>query len=572
MTTNLRLLSSALATALGVAVSSTALANTGLVLVAPKPQAVVYHATDLTLPVNNSHTTSMVLAKEQSYTGFLDYQLLSLDPAFVTDINAQAVLRPLYDTLTRQDAEGNYIPLAAQEITSDAAGLVWTFKLDSTARWTDGRQVTAQDFVQAWQRLADPATQSPNRFYLTEVQVANAQAVAQGKLPVTELGITALDQFTLQVTLDHANPYFLQQVSNVRLAPVRVDLIKQHGEAWTDPSNLVTNGPFVLSKITPFNYQLSKRTTYRGASQIYLNKVVFEVKRELTDNYYSYLQQKSPLATIPYQFLDRALEERRDEMHRHATPEVFFYRINGKNLANVQVRKAISLLIDRNAVTTRVLGAHRPTTRMTDSHVNQSAALEQQDFFDKTYRENIEEAVRLLTQAGYTPSKPLELHLLAAATPEDRKVNEAILSMLRNNSGKLIKITRTELDYPSYQAAVQNGEFDLALGSLLASYNHVRAYLEHFRCDNPTNDSTFCNLDYDELLNKAVNNPDAQQSDFFYNKANQLLVGSYGVLPLWEGEYTILVSPALGGYNANTADNYLRDFYLLRDKQIKIYK
>ncbi|WP_370931654.1 ABC transporter substrate-binding protein [Bartonella sp. DGB1] len=124
---------------------------------------------------------------------------------------------------------------------------IWTFKLRKNAKWSDGKSVTAHDFVYAFQRVADPKTASPLASGLINVGYKNAEAVIKGDLPVEELGVKALDDYTVEITLEKSIPYFLEIA---RTPPLRKDLIKKYGDKWTAVKNLVVNGPYKLEEFS----------------------------------------------------------------------------------------------------------------------------------------------------------------------------------------------------------------------------------------------------------------------------------------------------------------------------------
>jgi oligopeptide transport system substrate-binding protein len=213
------------------------------------------------------------LAAKQEITRQILAEVESLDPAYIESFSAQLVSIDLYEGLTRIDAAGNVVPGVAESWTRPAPD-VWVFKLRHDAKWSDGRPVTAADFVYAWQRVADPKTASP---YTIAIEfIKNAKAVIAGKQPVSSLGVRAVDPYTLEVKTETPTPFFAELAQNTTLAPVDRTTVTKHGTTWTRPGNLVGNGPYVLADWQPNNrIVLTKNPHYWNAAKVAIAKVTW---------------------------------------------------------------------------------------------------------------------------------------------------------------------------------------------------------------------------------------------------------------------------------------------------------
>lgn len=173
------------------------------------------------------------------------YLPLTLDPALAEDVDSMAVVTQLFSGLVEQGPNLELIPNAAQRWETSEDGLTFVFHLTPDANWSDGKPLTASDFVFAWQRVLDPATESPVAHILYDIKGARA-CHQNGMADCALLGITALDQATLQVTLERPVGYFLSLLAHTAFLPVPEHMVLELGEAWTEPQNLVTNGYFTL--------------------------------------------------------------------------------------------------------------------------------------------------------------------------------------------------------------------------------------------------------------------------------------------------------------------------------------
>jgi ABC-type oligopeptide transport system, periplasmic component len=165
-------------------------------------------------------------------------EVSSLDPQKVEGVPESNVIRNLLEGLVETDNNGQLVPGVAQQ-WQNQQGRIWTFTLRKDARWSNGEPVTAQDFVYSWQRLADPRTASPYASYLQAAHISNIDAILAGKAAPSQLGVKALDDHHLQVTLSEPVPYFVDMLAHTSMKPVYRPAVEQWGDAWTQPQHYV---------------------------------------------------------------------------------------------------------------------------------------------------------------------------------------------------------------------------------------------------------------------------------------------------------------------------------------------
>ena len=185
------------------------------------------------------------LAQQQNIVINNGTEVASLDPHKVEGIPESNIILNLLEGLVSTDANGHVVPAAAAQWENQDFK-TWTFHLRPEAVWSDGSPVTAQDFVYSWQRLADPKTGSPYASYLQYAKIENIDDILTGKKGPQSLGIKAIDDKTLQVTLSEPVPYFISMLSHTSLKPVKRSVIEKFGEKWTLPANYVGNGAYRL--------------------------------------------------------------------------------------------------------------------------------------------------------------------------------------------------------------------------------------------------------------------------------------------------------------------------------------
>ena len=200
------------------------------------------------LPVwaDTNPRTGEELADNQAYTYRMLDSVKSLDPQLISSVEDSDVARGLFEGLFNEDGDGNLVPAGAVSFTVSDDKLTYTFKLRPESKWSDGTPVTAADYVYGWQRLVDPALASEYAYYLELAQVKNAAAITAGTTPASELGVKAVDDLTLEVTLDNPIPYFTKMLTNTSTFPAPKAAIEKFGADWTKPENIVTNGAYLL--------------------------------------------------------------------------------------------------------------------------------------------------------------------------------------------------------------------------------------------------------------------------------------------------------------------------------------
>lgn len=201
--------------------------------------------------------TGESLAAEQTYTWWNLDALKTLDPQKNTDVEGSDAIRQLFEGLMNEDAKGAMVPGVAESHTVSGDRLTYTFALRD-ARWSDGAPVTAGDFVHGWQRLVDPATASEYAWFAELANIAGASEIIRGERPATDLGVRAVDDRTLEVTLTRPTPYFIKMLSHSSLFPAPRAAIEAHGDNWTEAGNLVGNGAYTL-----VNHDLGVQATMR---------------------------------------------------------------------------------------------------------------------------------------------------------------------------------------------------------------------------------------------------------------------------------------------------------------------
>lgn len=280
----------------------------------------------------------------------------TLDPQLNNATDGAVTIQHLFVGLTTKNEKNEIVPGVAEKWDISEDGLTWTFHLRDDAVWTDGKPVTANDFIYAWKRALDPATGSEYAYQVYYVK--NAAKINAGELGVEELGVKAIDDKTLEVTLEAATPYFTQLTAFPTLYPVREDVVSKNPDAWAnDPKTLISNGPYKLTKFEIKNeIVLEKNDKYFDAASLPGTKLIFK----LTDDDAAAL---SAFKTSELDIAESFPAEETDAMKAAGQYNVepiigtYFFSVevqpregNPEILQDPKFRKALALTIDRDYV------------------------------------------------------------------------------------------------------------------------------------------------------------------------------------------------------------------------------
>lgn len=191
------------------------------------------------------------LDADQYYNTYMSADPTTLDSVKGNDTYSWSVLLNIMEPLTRmdeQDGENVRVPAGAESWESNEDGTVWTFKLNDN-KWSDGEPVTAEDYVYGIKRTLDPDSGSLNSYLITCIK--NGKAVNNGEMSVDELGVKAIDDKTLEITLEQPTPYFLSLTDTRAMLPQRQDIVEKYGDTYgAEASNIVCNGPFKIDTLS----------------------------------------------------------------------------------------------------------------------------------------------------------------------------------------------------------------------------------------------------------------------------------------------------------------------------------
>lgn len=510
----------------------------------------------------------VTLAEKQTLVRNNGSEVQSLDPHKIEGVPESNVSRDLFEGLVISDPDGHPVPGVAEK-WENKDNKVWTFHLRKDAKWSNGDPVTAKDFVYSWQRLADPQTAGPYASYLQYGHIANIDEIIAGKKPKTDLGVKALDDHTLEVTLSEPVPYFYKLLIHPSMSPVPEATIEKFGEKWTQPANIVTNGAYKLSNwVVNERIVLDRNPEYWNNKKTVINQVTYlPISSEVTDvNRYRSGEIDMTYTNMPIELFQKLKKEIPDEVRVSPYLCTYFYEINNQKppFTDPRVRTALKLGMDRDIIANKVKNqGDMPAFGFTPPYI-EDGKFTQPEWFSWTQEKRNEEAKKLLAEAGYGKDKPLSFSLLYNTSDLHKKLAIAAASIWKKNLGVDVKLENQE--WKTYIDSRHQGTQDVARAGWCADYNEPTSFLNSMLSDSSNNTAHYKSAAFDKIMADTLKVDNEQQRIELYNKAEQQMDKDSAIIPLFYYVNTRLVKPWVGGYTGkDPLDNvYVKDMYIIK--------
>lgn len=476
----------------------------------------------------------------------------TLDPHKASGLPESNILRQMLVGLTSTDAEGKTVPgMATEWSTSD--NKVWTFKLRD-AQWSNGDPVTANDFVYSFRRLVDPKTASPYATYLSGLKVVNAQDIVDGKVKPEMLGVKAIDDKTLEVTLSEPVPYFPDALFHTSVKPVNQKAVEQHGDKWTNVGNFVGNGPYSLKE-----WQVNERIVLERNKNYYddanttINQVtLLAISSDTTDvqRYKAGEIDVTADALPPTQF-KQLQSELGDQVKIQPKLCTYYYEFNHTKAPfnDVRVRKALSLTMDRDTVVDKIMGqgqkvAYQFTPEATNGINNYTPEWKA---WDKAKR--IEEAKKLLNEAGYNESNPLKFELLYNTSEQHKTLAVAAAAFWKDALG-FVEVSLANQEWKTYLEARRNQKHQMSRGGWCADYNEASTFLNTFVSTDSSNYGKYSSQAFDGIMAKTLGaDVTPEQRAELYRQAEEVLDKEAATIFVYQYVSPRLVKPYIVGFS-----------------------
>ena len=466
----------------------------------------------------------------------------TLDPALAATDEEKTVVSHLFENLMKLQSDGNGGTTAVNGVarsyqcdTTAEGQETYTFKLRSSAAWSDGTKVTAQDFVYAWKRLVDPATGSKTARILD--MVAGYSAARTGE---DALQVSAPDDETFVVVLSGRCPYFIDSVCTAA-ATLPVQSAAAAQENWSmSPDTLVTNGPYTVASWENDTMLLQQTDGYHDARRLGPESISFRFTADAKTA--NSLFEKGD-ADFVLGLTDEAVAKKMDSWMPDYYPETSVVLLNQLSdlTSNENVRRAMGLVIDRNAIA-ELLGSrtHLAAEGLVTWGIRSTTGGQFRDFGSavdndsENYEKNCQTAQELMEEAGYTATKLKSLTPVIMLYESDGTADSLALLLQKTWKEKLgLSVTLKGVSSEEITQALERGEYTLAALRVTSDRNDATGFLNRWRMGEEDNYANFTSSAYDMLLRVAAVSASQEARDAYLEDAERLLIEKGNVIPMY---------------------------------------
>ncbi len=476
------------------------------------------------------------------------------DPSLCADVPSHQVLSHLFEPLVRMDAQGRPIAGAAESWEHDDTYKIWTFHLRPNGKWSNGDAVTADDFVFGIERVLTPATQATMAMMVYSFLEGGLEYYeSQGTAGADLLGILAIDDYTVEYTLNDPAPYFDSLVAHTAWYPLHRASVEKAGSNWSlKPETYVGNGPFILSEIRPKDRAILKKSeTYWGSEEVKFNQVEMLFIEDNATQMAAYQSGDLDITNdIPSQEAAELMQS--PEFHKSPMLGTYYIGFNTQKppFDNRDLRRAMSLTIDRTLIVNKVARrGELPAAGLIPHGIPMPDG--------RDYREHapafvpadadLEKAKELLAKAGYSDENSVpRAEYLFNTRDLHKSIAQVLQAMWKENLG--VRIELNNVEWGEFLKRMDNHDFTISRSSWIGDYLDPMTFLEIFETGHGKNAVGYSNERYDELLGmiRAETNPDKRLE--YIIEAEQLLIEKDCVIaPIFEYNTPILIRSNIKG-------------------------
>lgn len=482
----------------------------------------------------------------------------TVDPALNSAVDGGNMILHNFECLLTVDEEGKIAPGQAETWENSEDGLTWTFHLRDGLKWSDGTDLTANDFVYSWKRVCDPAVAAPYAETVLSMVEGYDEAIA-GDLDA--LAVEATDDKTFVVHLQNNCPYFESLAAFATLSPVQQATIEANGDAWAvSAETYVSNGPFYVTEWVPSSYiMMSKNPYYWNADAIKLDGIKWNLIEDSNAAYSAYQSgEVMMIKDVPTEEIPSL--EGNEEFY--IDPIIGTYYLNFNNAKapfdDVKVRQALSLAIDREYVANTLMqGTYSPAGNYigpgwmdTDGTEFMANANGGKEYIDTTdYEGNLAKAKELLAEAGYPDGEGLPS---ISYTTNDASYHKVVAEYLQQAWAELgVQLDVQIVEWASFTPMRRNHEFDTARNGWVGDYSDPSNMLDLMCTTNGNNDGQYTSEAYDAAMELSRTTLDAAERSKALHEAEDILMEEAGCIPLaYYNDFYLMSSKVSGAWHS----------------------
>ncbi|ARK21302.1 peptide ABC transporter substrate-binding protein [Sporosarcina sp. P26b] len=479
----------------------------------------------------------------------------SMDPALATDTTSGWVMDHVFEGLYTRDQDGKTVPGLAEEAEVSEDGKTHTFKIREDAKWSDGSPLTANDFEFAWKHVLNPDTGSSFAFYLYYIE--GAEEYNKGKGTVEDVAVKALDERTLEVTLNAPLGYFDTLLTMWTFYPVKEELVSSDANWAAEADTYVSNGPF---KMTGWSHDselvIEKNDEYYKEDEVKLDKITFKMIGEATTAYQMYKTDELDfMMTLPTDAIESEKGNEDFEIVPYYGTYMYMFNVEKEPFTNEKIRKAFGMAVDRKVLSENVtLAGEIPAYAM----VPEGADTPKGDFREEGgdyFKEDIDEAKKLLKEGmeeeGWSTLPAVTL--LYNTDENHKKIAEAAQEMFKQNLGVEIKLANQE--WKTYLETTKTHNFQMARMGWIGVFVDPVVNLDYFLGDSPNNRTGWVNEEFDRIMAESKVEQDQEKRYEMLHQAEEILMEDFPMMPIHFYTNTYLMKTNIKG-SANYVNRY----------------
>jgi oligopeptide transport system substrate-binding protein len=489
----------------------------------------------------------------------------TIDPRKSTGSPEAIIEAQIFEGLTVLNDKEAPVAATAEKWEISPDGLTYTFTLRANAKWANGDPVTAHDFEYAWKSALDPALGARYAYQLYYLK--NGEQYNKGQAAADSVGVQALDDRTLRVTLEKPTPYFLTLTTFHTYYPVHKKTVAANDKWASDPKTLIGNGPFkVTGWVHNSKLEFAKNEYYWDAAKVKMAKMEFTLTDSSTTELAMFENNQVDLGgNVPSGEIPRLVKEGKLRFDPLLATYFYCFNVTRPPFDNVKVRQAFTLAIDRAAIVQNVTrGGQKPALAwvppgLADAAPGSDFRQVGGDFFADN---DVATAQRLLAEAGYPGGKGLPPVTLIYNTSEGHKaIAEAVQEMWRKNLG--VNVTLANQEWKVFINARTKGDYQVARHGWTGDYLDPMTFIDMFVSDSGNDDAQYRNPEYDSLVARAKETNDQGLRMRLMHQAEKLLMDDAVIAPVYYYTNAVLVKPNVKGYvRSITGLYYFKEAYV----------
>jgi oligopeptide transport system substrate-binding protein len=485
----------------------------------------------------------------------------SLDPGLATDTTSAFVVLNTNVPIVYLGPAPDLKPEPALATSWDTSGKTVTLHLRKDVKWTNGEPVTSADVVYSWLRTISPQLGADYAYQFYGIQGAQeyngckpSAANQQCDTLKNKVGISAPDKYTVKVELTSPQPWFLQQLSHTSFIPVNKTAVDKYGAKWTEPGHIVTDGPFMLKQWKhDASLMLVKNPDYYDASSVKLQTVNLSIIPDGSTAEQAFNAGNVDVNETGWPPSDTPSIKNTPAYQQFPSLGIYYYGFNVKVITDPNQRKAMALAIDRKTIVDHITQTGQvPATNLSPAGIPGASTINSDKFLKPTAN------MTLAKQYMAKVSNPVKsLNLIFNNAPGHKEIATAIQAQWKQLG---INVTLKQMDWPQFLKFLgppPDASVGVYRNGWIADFPDDINFLSIFECKSGNNNTNWCNPTYDNLLKQATAEQDQQKRYDLYQKAEALLTGKSGdmpIAPIYWYTFAYQVAQNVHGWNTNPMD------------------